>query len=265
MKQLLFLVFLISLLPGKVVAQLTKGRIVYERTTKMLIKINDQAFQNPLPQERKDKFELLYADNKSLWRPLDDDSPEPETHMENGGAEIKIMVPGTNDVTYTDFQQQRKVEKRELFTKEFVIEDSVRKLKWKLGNDSKKILGFDCKMASSQRIQPSMRVTMDNGETKREEVMDTATIVAWYTDAVPGFGGPEIYQGQLPGTILEVDINNGRSHFIALEISPKVDIKEIKEPKGKKMTPKEFAKERDKMFEEMQKNNGGNFNIKVGN
>ena len=265
MKQLIFLFSLLSVVTISV-AQDAQGRIVYERTTKLQIRINDDAFKNSLPQERKDKFELLYAGNKTLWRAVEDDSPEPDIHMDNGnGAQVRILVPGTNDVTYSDFQSQRKVEKKELFSKEFVVEDSIRRLKWKIGTDSKKILGFDCKMATAQRIQPGVRVTMDNGEMKRQEVMDTAAIVAWFTDAVPGYGGPESYQGQLPGTILEVDINDGRSHFIALEVSPKVDAKEIKEPKGKKITPQEFAKERDKLLQEMQKNNGGNFNIKVGN
>jgi len=58
--------------------------------------------------------------------------------------------------------------------------------------------------------------------------------------------------------ILELDINNGKTIYQALEISPKVDIASIKEPKGaKKLTPAEFNKERDKMFEEMGRNNGG--------
>jgi GLPGLI family protein len=261
MKQALTILLLFSTLA--VSAQQNQGRIVYERVTKLQIQINDPAFQNSLPQERKDKYELLFSGNKTLWRAVEDESPESDMSFDNGaGAHVKIMVPGSNDITYSDLMELKKIEQKELFAKTFIVEDSIRKLKWKLGNDTKKIIGYDCRMATSQKIQSSMKVTMDNGEMKRQEVMDTATIVAWFTDAIPGFGGPDAYQGQLPGTILEVDINNGRSHFVALEISPKVDVKEIKEPKGKRITPEEFKKERDKMFEQMQKNNGGNFNIK---
>ena len=246
-------------------AQQNQGRIIYERVTKLQIQINDPAFQNSLPQERKDKYELLFSGNKTLWRAVEDDSPESDMSFDNGaGAHIKIMVPGSNDITYSDLMELKKIEQKELFAKTFIVEDSIRKLKWKLGNETKKIMGYDCRIATSQKIGSSMRVTMDNGEMKRQEVMDTANIVAWFTDAIPGFGGPDAYQAQLPGTILEIDINNGRSHFVALELSPKVDVKEIKEPKGKRITPEEFKKERDKMFEQMQKNNGGNFNIKVG-
>ena len=60
----------------------------------------------------------------------------------------------------------------------------------------------------------------------------------------------------MPGAILEMDISNGRQVFKATSISEKADLAVIKEPAGKKkLTPDEFKKERDKMFEEMQKNN----------
>lgn len=105
---------------------------------------------------------------------------------------------------------------------------------------------------------------MDNGQMKTEEVTDTMNIVAWFTDAITMGAGPEGYQGQLPGTILELDINNGRSKFTAVGISPKMDPKEIKEPRGKKITQEEYVKERDKLFKEMNENGGGNFNIRRG-
>jgi GLPGLI family protein len=101
-------------------------------------------------------------------------------------------------------------------------------------------------------------MSMENGEAKREKVMDTMNIVAWFTNEIPGSFGPDTYQGQLPGTILEIDVNNGRTSFKALEISPKVDVAKIKEPsKGKKVTAEEFAKEREKLMQEMMQNNGG--------
>jgi GLPGLI family protein len=106
---------------------------------------------------------------------------------------------------------------------------------------------------------------MDNGVMKRELVTDTLDVIAWFTTTIQAFAGPENYQGQLPGTILELDVNNGRSKFIALSITEDAEVKSIKEPKGKKITPQEFAAEREKMMQEMEKNNGGgNFNIRVG-
>ena len=62
-----------------------------------------------------------------------------------------------------------------------------------------------------------------------------------------------------------MNIANGRQVYQALEISPKVDLGNIKEPSGKKKyTQAEFLKEREKMMEEMNKNmqhGGGNRRI----
>ena len=60
-------------------------------------------------------------------------------------------------------------------------------------------------------------------------------------------------------------INNGRTVFKAIEINPKVNVASIKEPKGgKRMSTAEFNKERERLLEEMQKNNpGGNRVIRM--
>ena len=100
---------------------------------------------------------------------------------------------------------------------------------------------------------------------ERKEIQDTANIVAWFTNDIPVSAGPGEYQGQLPGLILEMDVNNSRQTYIASSISEKVDLASIKEPTGKKhYTPDEFKKERDKMMKEMQENNqGGNRQIRI--
>ncbi len=263
MKFLRIAIGLILLAPAAS-AQMKQGRIVYERKTKLQIQIQDPAFQNMVPKERTDKFELLFDNNKTLWRNTDEGQDE-EMNFDNGsGAQIRIVTPGSNDVLYSDLGASRKVEQREVMTKQFTIEDSIRRMNWKLGSETKLILGYTCRLATTTRTQKSMRMNMDNGEMKREEILDTLNITAWFTDAIPVAAGPENYQGQLPGTILELDVNNGRSKFTAVELSPKMDPKEIKEPKGKKISQEEFTKERDKMFKEMNENGGGNFNIRRG-
>ena len=152
----------------------------------------------------------------------------------------------------------KKTDQRELGGKSYIIADSIKKMNWKVAGETKVILGHNCMKATTQRMQESFRMSMDNGEAKREKVMDTLNIVAWFTNEIPGSFGPDMYQGQLPGTILEIDVNNGRTSYKAIEISPKVDVAKIKEPsKGKKATPEEFAKEREKLMQEMMQNNGG--------
>ena len=263
MKLLSLLCGLLTLSLGSI-AQMKQGRIVYERKVQLKVQVSDPAFQNLIPNERKDQFELLFDNTKTLWR-IANDGQDEEMNFDNGsGAQIRIVTPGSNDVLYSDLAASRKVEQKEVMTKQFTVEDSIRRMNWKLGSETKNIMGYTCKMATTSKTQKSQRVNMNNGEMKTEEVTDTLNIVAWFTDAITLGAGPESYQGQLPGTILELDVNNGRSKYTAVEVSPKMDPKEIKEPKGKKITQEQFVMERDKMFKEMNENGGGNFNIRRG-
>lgn len=265
MKRLLIASAMVITLPC--LAQVKEGKIVYERTMQMNIRINDDnpAFQNMIPKERKDKFELFFTEGKSLWQPVEDDGQSDETSFGDGnGMRMVFRMPGADDITYHNIIEGKKVEQRELGGKNYIIADSIKKMSWKVAGESKVILGHNCMKATTQRMQESFRMTMDNGEAKREKVMDTLNIVAWFTNELPGSFGPEMYQGQLPGTILEIDVNNGRTSFKALEVSPKVDVAKVKEPtKGKKATLEEFAKEREKLMQEMMQNGGGPGGMRV--
>lgn len=97
-------------------------------------------------------------------------------------------------------------------------------------------------------------MSMENGQIKREQVADTSLITTWFATTIAVPAGPGDYQG-LPGLILEVVLNRGRAVYKAVEISPKVSVNSIKAPRnGKKVTPSEYAIERDKLMEEMRKN-----------
>jgi GLPGLI family protein len=145
-----------------------------------------------------------------------------------------------------------------MFDKKFIIDDSIRPLKWKMTGETRNILNHNCMKATAIQIAQRMTMNIDNGVTQRKEISDTSQVVAWFATDMPISAGPGEFQGQLPGVILELDVNNGRQVYRALEFSPKADLAMIKEPTGKKhYTMAEFRQERDKMVEEMQRNNGG--------
>jgi GLPGLI family protein len=151
------------------------------------------------------------------------------------------------------------VEKRELFDKTFIVDDTITKLKWKMTGESKTILNHNCMKAETVRISKRTTVNMDNGKIERKEIDDTAKIVAWFAMDIPVSAGPSEFQGQLPGLILELDVRNGDQVYLANSIAETADLAVIKEPTGKKKyTQEEFKKEREKMMEEMNQNNGGN-------
>ena len=237
--------------------QQKQGKVVYERTVQMQMRMMGMGddMEHIMPRQRKDKLEVLFANDKSLRRTVEDETPDENT--EGGGMQIRMSVAGANDISFINFATGLVTEQREFAGKEYIIADSIHKLSWKLTGETTTILNYPCQKAVSQRIGKRTMMSMDNGQMKRQEVADTSNITAWFTLSIPVPAGPE-YQGQLPGLILGIDINNGRTVYKAIEVSEKTDLAVIKEPtKGKKLSAEAFAKERDKMMEEMQRNNGG--------
>jgi GLPGLI family protein len=262
MKQIVFLVTTLSILTA-IHAQQKEGKVIYQRNTQLQMRIADHTgSETESMRTRTDKFELNFANEQMILETIEDDLPD-ENPGGGGGMMIRTIGAGVDDVTFCDFGKARKVELREFFDKKFLITDSIRRGNWKLTDETKTILNHTCRKATSQRVGKRMTMSMDNGKMERKEVDDTSAIVAWFTTDIPVSAGPEV-QGQLPGLILSLETNNGRTVYTALEISPKADIAAIKEPnKGKKVTPEEFNKERNKLLDEMQKNQGDNIRIRM--
>lgn len=247
-------------------ATVKEGKIVYERTTRLgamrfgggnreNLPPEIQAQLDKMPKSRTDQFELLFTPQHALYQYLPNAADDGGAQSFSGGG-VQIMMRGANmnESTYFNWANGVRVDQREIMEKNFVVTDTIAKLQWKLSEETKPILQFTARKATGTTIQQRPRVTMENGEMKREMVTDTVKVIAWYTTDVPVPAGPN-YAGQLPGLILELDMNNGQSITKAIEFSPKVAGNKIKEPTdGKKLTAAEFSKERDKMMEEMRKN-----------
>ena len=243
-------------------AQMKEGRVVYERTMQMPVRSfgnNPDAPQ--IPRTRTDQYELLFISNQSLWQFLPNATDENPGEFSGGGMVMRFG--GTNDITYHNFEKAQRVDQREIMDKSFVVTDSIRKLAWKLTDETKTILTYAARKATAQNVRMRMNMSMENGVMKREQVPDTVQVVAWFTTDIPVPAGPE-FGGQLPGLILELSSGNGQMVYKVLEVSPKVSVNKIKEPKdGKKLTAAEFVKERDKLMDEMRRNMPGGDNIRI--
>lgn len=249
---------------GMVQAQQKEGKVVYERVSQMVARFNINGVDQEMPQTRKDNFELIFGSTKSLWRAVEKDD---DNDIGAGdGVQVRMIVAGSNDVLFTNFENGKRTEKREFMDKTFIVDDSVTKLKWKMTGETKTILNHTCMKAVAERISTQMRMNINNGVMERKEVQDTALVIAWYAVDIPVPAGPAEYQGQLPGLILEMDVNNGKQKFTVTSLSEKADLNEIKEPTGKKhYTAAEFKAEREKLLKDMQLNNqggGGSFQIR---
>lgn len=240
-------------------AQQKEGKVIYDRTVKIQFSFAGMpGGEQQMPSTRTDKFELSFGNNQTLWKQAESDNQDDGTFTSDNGAQVRMIVAGSDDVLYSNFETGKKVEKREMFDKTFIIDDTLSKLKWKMTGETKNILSHNCMKATAVQVSKRTMMNMDNGKMERKEVDDTSNIVAWFAPDIPVPGGPSQFQGQLPGLILELDVKEGNQVYKAVSISEKADLATIKEPSGKKhYTPEEFRKERDKMLKEMQENNGG--------
>ncbi|OQP67195.1 hypothetical protein A3860_02205 [Niastella vici] len=255
MKAIYFLAGLFMVTP--IQAQQQAGRAVYEFTPQMQIRMagNGAPEGMPPPPRIVIKMEVLFGNNQMLRRQVVDNTANDLPGNENG-IQIRTFGMGDDDITWLNFAEGRKVEQREFATKQYLITDSIGKGNWKLTGETRNLLGYTCQQATTTKIGKRSMISMENGNMSRKEMPDTSKVIVWFAPAVPVPAGPD-YAGQLPGLILEIDIN-GNTTYKAIEVSTKGDIASIKEPKkGKKVTAEEFTKEREKMMEEMQRNGSG--------
>jgi GLPGLI family protein len=221
-------------------AQNTEGVVQYEETMNLHKMLPDSVLKQMrgmIPESRSTQMELYFKEDISLYKPAEEDEPQ------SGGGMSFSRMGGAMGETYKNLATEQLVEQREMFGKKFLIEDTLKVQRWKLGTDQMKILGYNCTKA-----------TLTDSVRMRGDSMTKRNITAWFTEDVPVAMGPGTY-GSLPGLVLAVDVNNGQQTTVA----KKVDFKKIKDDdikmpsKGDKMTRKEFN---DKMKEMMLKQRG---------
>ena len=191
-----------------------------------------------------------------------------------------MMGSFTAGEQYKNVKNNQLLQEQEFFGKQFLIKDSLPKLKWKLTGETKQIGQYMCMKATAMKpVDPmdfrSMRrrdrgkekekdeATKDTDTTKAKtnlldeiEVPKEVEVTAWYTMQIPVNQGPGEYWG-LPGLILEV--NADRTTILCSKIVLNPSEKEtIKVPsKGKEVTKAEYTDIVKNKIEEMRQMYGG--------
>jgi len=233
-------------------AQVKEGTIYYDQKVNMYKTIQDEQMRAMMPEFRTSKFMLLFSDSVSIYKVVpEDEAPDPFAGGGGGTRMIFRMGAGGGDL-YKNFAQSKSIQASELGGKNFLIVDSIKQQPWKLSTDTKQILGHNCHKATRKVMQsangPVRRILMGGGNTTpdttalKQQPAKEIEVVAWYADDIVSPVGPENY-GQLPGVILQLDVDNGTTVFTATDVKKTVDTKELKEPKkGKVVTRQEFSK-----------------------
>ncbi len=111
-----------------------------------------------------------------------------------------------------DFENNTMVDAIEHVGKNYLIEDDIEPIEWKIQNDLKEVAGHICMKAFT------------------EDTLKNQKIVAWFAQDIPIKAGPDRFSG-LPGMILEVDINDGAMTITANRIDLKKLTTELDLPK----------------------------------
>jgi GLPGLI family protein len=185
------------------------------------------------------KADLYYNGTESMYKPQVEEEEDAEFSSNGGGSRMRFRMGGGGTEIYVNHDDQIRLSQQEFNGKKYLVTDTIQITPWKFGTETKEILGYTCKQAYY------------TDEEKKSEV------VAWYTDKLGMFMGPESY-GALPGVILALDINNGERTIVALKVEEKeLGKKDIKVPSGG--TPISGSEYRAMIQEEMKKRgaNGG--------
>lgn len=220
--------------------------VTYDRIIKSNINFPEDNLElgQIIPRFRSDTFELSIAKNKSVWKMA---SPA-NTEFENPGERgfwAGLRAAEANRVLYFDLDKLRFLEQKGLFDKTVIVADSLRNLSWRFSDETKNVLNYVCRKAMATTYGKKTVARMEEGKVERKEEMDTTNVIAWYTSEIPFSAGPEKFQGQLPGLILEMNINNGRQIFKAISISGITNTETIKEIPEKKLVLQKLLKKKE--------------------
>lgn len=229
-------------------AQIKSGILKYEMITNLAgaAKSSDKEIPEAIlamfPKEIKSQKQLRFTETKSIYENIaekkEKSNEENEPQEATGGMSIQIKTVGNDpkEKTFTDFEQNRRIELKNFFGKDFLVTtDSINKIQWKPTGKQKIILNYPCYEA----------ITIGDVKGKQD------TISAWYTPAIASKSGPMGFCN-LPGMIMQIQM--GQTITInAIEVIEQ-EIKDadiVKPTDGKKVTAAEFKEIQDKKLKEM--------------
>lgn len=218
-----------------------KGKIEFEKQINLHKNIEEmwdkeedenfvENYKKMLPKTQTIYFDLYFNEEKTLYK-VGKESPQ---------TNLKVpewMENRSNDnIIYNNLLNNQIIAQKNIFETQYLITDSLRKIDWKITNDTRTIAGIECRKAIAK-------------------VMDSVYIIAFYTDIIICSGGPESFTG-LPGMILGVAIPRLNTTWFATKVQL-IDITDANftiPTKGKKTNFKNLATQVRKSTKDWGKN-----------
>ncbi|WP_245586404.1 GLPGLI family protein [Olivibacter sitiensis] len=206
---LLVVLMLLNASAHKLMAQnarfLFSGNITYEKRVNMYAKLKKAAdeeqgtwYQEIYDQYRKNQPQfatvnntLSFNRNVLLYQPV---AGQPE----NRNSFFSDPSVTMRNTIFTNLDEKMSVSQKAVFEETYLLKDSLRKIVWKITDETREIAGYDCRRANAL-------------------VMDSIYVVAFYTDQIPVSGGPESFTG-LPGMILGLALPHENTTWFATRV-----------------------------------------------
>jgi GLPGLI family protein len=233
MKQLI-IILIIALSGQRMLAQnahfTTSGTVEFDRTINMyaiikkhMNKDNEafyqtvfEAYQKANPQFKIQKSVLTFTGSKALFTPITEDNAPGNNFFGDDPAAQQ------NNTIFTDMSTRISATQKSVFEELFLVKDSVRKINWKITDETRDIAGYACRRANAI-------------------VMDSIYVVAFYSDEIPLSVGPESFTG-LPGMILGLALPHDNIKWFATKVTdmPIAENKVEAPKKGKPVNNKQL-------------------------
>lgn len=229
-------------------AQNTEGTIHYKEIMKLDINLDGlkdlpEAMKAQIPTEQSSEHLLTFHPEASLYANVPKDENEDiDYKSEDEDIQIQIQVENPDRAYFYDIKKRASTESQEFFGKKFLV-GNTKPRKWKIGNETKEILGYTCKKATA---------TSEEGDL----------VEVWFSSSIPVEVGPSSFHG-LPGAILSVRTKNGDYEIVATKVAfKKVDRTVVVAPrKGKKVMAVQFKEIVEAKQKEMAEEYGGDGSV----
>jgi GLPGLI family protein len=183
-------------------AQITAGKITFERKTNLLKRFTDPNMIRWLGEKNKTKidvFDLYFNDSISIFIPQD------------AASNDELSWATNRNTVYQNINQQSRLSIFNVWGENMYVQDSTVHRNWKITENKRKIGKYECRKAIW-------------------EVNDTTRIYAWFSDEIIPSVGPETFTG-LPGAILGLANEDGGVIYFAKSV-------EIQNPNMAELIPK---------------------------
>ncbi len=240
MKNLSFIICFVFL--GHLIYAQQSGKISYKETMKLEFDMDlpDGVDLSSMLQESQSfNKELIYNTSEAVYRDAKtNENTDMEMESDDGSMKIVIKREDTEDIIYVNLKTKTQIEQRGFMGKSFVIEEPIKKSKWKLTGEKIKFLEYECQKAVLET--------------------DDDQYIAWFTPQIPVQHGPAGFN-QLPGAVLMLTSADQKLEIIATNISfDESHQKDLKVPNdGDKVTQEEFDKIVEEKTKEMKEMFGG--------